>query len=55
MFSVWTEWADITRRGVYEAVPYHLVLPLEALSTLASWTCSNRAVVGSALGMDICV
>jgi hypothetical protein len=45
VFAIWTEWTHITRRVVHKAVPYHLVLSLEALATFAAWAARYRTVM----------
>lgn len=55
VFSIGTKWADVARRVMDEAMPDHFVLALEPLSTFASWTTLNAAVVWTILGMYICM
>ena len=55
VLSFGTEGADISWRFVNQSMPYHLVFPLEASAAFrpgASW---HWAVVGSILGMYICM
>jgi hypothetical protein len=55
VFSVGTEWTDVTGRLMHEPMPDHFVFPLEALSTFSSWTIGNGAVMGTTLRVHICV
>ena len=45
MFSVRTERTDVTGRAMDQAMPDHLVLPLESLSTRTAWAVETRTVM----------
>lgn len=47
MFSIGTERTDVARGIVYQAVPDHLVFPLEAFAALTPWATLDTAVVWS--------
>jgi hypothetical protein len=55
MFSIRTKGTNVTRRLVDEAMTYHLVLPFEPLSALSPRAAVDRAVVRSALRVNVCV
>ncbi len=47
VFSIGTERTDVARGIVYQAVPDHLVFPLEAFAALTPWATLDTAVVWS--------
>jgi len=55
MFSIRAEWTHIARRLMYEPVPNHLILSLEALAALRSRTACNRAVVWAIRRVNVCM
>lgn len=53
VISLWTEWTDVARRIVDQAMANHFILPLEAFATFATTTARDRAVVRAGLAVDI--
>ena len=53
MLTLWTIGTAVARRLVHEAVPDHLVLPLETFATLSPGTALDGAVVRSARRVDV--
>jgi hypothetical protein len=53
VFSIWAEWTHVSWSLMDKTVPYHLILPLESLSTFGSWTACNSAEVRLAIAMSI--
>lgn len=45
MFAVWTKRTHVAWRLVHKAVPYHLILSLEAFAALTPGAVFDRAVV----------
>lgn len=48
-----TEWTDITRRIMHQAMPHHFIFALEAFPTHATWTAFYRTEMRPLLGMDV--
>ena len=55
VFLTRTERANVSGRIMNQVVSEHFVLPLETLSTLASWTSLKTAIEGSILRMNVYV
>lgn len=55
MLLIWTEWTDIARRVMHQAMSYHLVFPLETLAAVRTRAAIHRTVMWTGFRMDICV
>jgi hypothetical protein len=53
VFLIRTVRADVTWRGVDQAMPNHLILPLEASTSGAAWTIFDGTEVIPLVGMHI--